>query len=457
MQHVSSIVVRPPAVAGTFYPADMERLGADVAALLAAGVQPQPRLGWPKALIVPHAGYAYSGAIAAAAYSEWRRGFRQIRRVILLGPVHRFAVPGIALAGADVFATPLGQVPVDRAAEAQLADLAWVCQSPRAHAWEHSLEVQLPFLQNVLESFAVVPLAVGDATAEQVAAVIERLWGGPETVIAVSTDLSHFHPQKEAVALDERTAKRILALRPDIHHEEACGATPLNGLILAAQSRDLVIRRVAQGTSADTAGGYQRVVGYGAFALDEAEIAGDAAGRHLLALARAAIGHKLGLAPQPHASRWWLQGLGATFVTLKQQGDLRGCIGTLEARWPLGEDLIANAQHAAFDDPRFLPVEAADLPAIQIEVSVLSAPQELTFSSEEDLLGQLQPEVDGLILERAGQRGTFLPNVWEDLPDKRQFLRHLLGKAGLPGDTSLMQCRLWRYRVAKFAEAEVLS
>lgn len=453
--HTPSIVVRPAAVAGAFYPAEAETLAANVMALLAAGVQPQPRFGWPKALIVPHAGYVYSGGVAAAAYGEWRRGFRQIRRVILVGPVHRVAVRGIALAGADTFETPLGQVPVDRADDARLLDLPWVCQSPQAHAWEHSLEVQLPFMQKVLESFAVVPLAIGDATPQQVAQVLERLWGGPETVIALSTDLSHFHPQAEAESLDDRTARRILALESDIHHEEACGATPLNGLLLAARHRSLTIRRVAQCTSGDTAGDRHRVVGYGAFALEDPEIGSEAAGQHLLALARRAIAHRLGLAAPPQPDAWWLQATGATFVTLKQRGALRGCIGTLEPRWPLGQDLVANAQHAAFDDPRFLPVDAAEWPEIRVEVSVLSESQPMVFASEDQLLAQLRPRVDGVILESRGRRGTFLPQVWEDLPDKRQFLRHLLDKAGLPDTTELTRCRLWRYQVAKFADAEV--
>ncbi len=420
-------------------------------------MQPDPRFGWPKALIVPHAGYVYSGGVAAAAYNEWRRGFRQIRRVILLGPVHRVAVQGIALAGADSFATPLGQVPIDRADEAALLTLPWICQSPEAHAWEHSLEVQLPFLQKVLESFTVVPLAVGNATPQQVAEVLHRLWGGPETVIALSTDLSHFHSQEDAVALDGQTAERILALRHDIQHDEACGATPLNGLLLAAHRHRLAIRRVAQCTSGDTAGDPHRVVGYGAFALEEPAIIGTQPGQRLVALARQTIAHHLGMAPPPHAEDWWLQATGATFVTLKLHGALRGCIGTLEARWPLGQDLMANAQHAAFDDPRFLPVEADEWPAIRVEVSVLSAPQPLVFASEADLLAQLRPRVDGLILECRGRRGTFLPQVWEDLPDKRQFLHHLLDKAGLPEDTELMRCRLLRYQVAKFGEDEVQS
>ena len=452
-----SIVVRPPALAGSLYPAETTELAARIAELLAAGVRAEPRLGWPKALIVPHAGLQYSGSIAAAAFAEWQRGWRHIRRVILVGPAHRSAISGIALPAADAFATPLGQVAVDRSAEAQLADLAFVSQSAKAHAWEHSLEMQLPFLQHLLESFAIVPLAVGDATPQQVAEVLGRLWGGPETVIALSTDLSHFHARAEAIALDDHTAERILALQDDIHAEEACGATALNGLLLAAHSQRLVIRRVAQGTSADAAGDPQAVVGYGAFALDEQDVTGTAPGRHLLALARQAIAHRLGLAQQPHPTRWWLAGVGATFVTLKQHGQVRGCVGTLEPRWPLGEDLLANAVHAAFDDPRFSPVDQTDWPEISVEVQVLSAPEPMTFADEADLLRQLQPHVDGLILECEGRRGAFLPHLWEEWPRKRQFLDHLRKSAGCNGHAPLRTCRIWRCRVAHFAEPETYA
>ena len=445
-------VVRPAAVAGAFYPAEPRQLAAEVAALLAAAAQPQPRLGWPKALVVPHAGYVYSGAVAASAFAEWARGRHLIRRVILLGPAHHVPVQGMALPDVTAFATPLGEVPLDMDALLDLTDLPWVSQSLRAHAWEHALEVQLPFLQTVLDQFTLVPIVVGAASPAQVAEVIERLWGGPETVIALSTDLSHFHPQADAEVIDARTAARILSLHSDIRSSEACGAAPLNGLLLAAQHRALTTRRVAQCTSADTAGEPTRVVGYGAFALEDPDLADDRAGPQLIALARQAIAHRLGLAPQPHPAAWWLQANGATFVTLTCEGALRGCIGTLEARWPLGRDLLANAVHAAFDDPRFAPVAAAQWPDIHVEVSVLSAPQPLQFSDEADLLAQLRPHEDGLILESAGQRGTFLPQVWQELPDKRQFLAHLRAKAGLAPNTPLTRCKLWRYRVAKFTE-----
>ena len=257
---------RPPAVAGTFYPADPRTLAADVDALL-AGAASADGAPVPKALIVPHAGYVYSGPVAASGYARIRAARSRIRRVVLLGPVHRVPVRGLALPGADAFSTPLGTVRVDLAACARLRGLWQVTESPAAHRLEHSLEVHLPFLQRLLDDFTLVPLAVGDATPEEVAEVLDMLWEGDETLIVVSSDLSHYLPYADARAVDAQTAAMIEALASDISHAQACGGTPVNGLTLAAGRRGLAIERVDLRNSGDTAGGRDRVVGYGAFVL----------------------------------------------------------------------------------------------------------------------------------------------------------------------------------------------
>ena len=261
--------VRRPAVAGTFYPADPAALRGAVDRLLAGvaappGPAPDAPVA-PKALIVPHAGYVYSGATAATAYARLARAAAGIRRVVLLGPAHRLPFSGLALPGARQFATPLGTVVVDADAVAIARELPQVVEIPLAHAGEHSLEVQLPFLQRVLPEFTLLPLVVGDATGAMVASVLDALWGGPETLIVVSSDLSHYHAYREACALDEATAARILAFAPDLDHEQACGATPINGLLLAARRRGLRVELIDLRNSGDTAGDRHRVVGYAAF------------------------------------------------------------------------------------------------------------------------------------------------------------------------------------------------
>ncbi|MCX7141031.1 MAG: AmmeMemoRadiSam system protein B [Proteobacteria bacterium] len=450
------VQVRPAAVAGMFYPANARELAWEVDNMLAhsagAGLAP----GFPKALIVPHAGYVYSGNIAAEAYDRLRPARGIVRRVALLGPCHRVVVRGLALPDAAAFATPLGQVPIDRAAIESLAGLSQVVVSSAAHAEEHALEVQLPFLQRVLGEFSLVPLAVGDATPAQVAEVLEILWGGEETLIVISSDLSHYRPYDEACAIDRGTTQAILDFSTAIDHEQACGATPVAGLLLAAKRHQLNVELLDLRNSGDTAGGRGRVVGYASFAFWEgAPDFGEAHGRTLLAIARNSIESALGVAaqqPLPEVS--WLKPSRASFVTLTQGGGLRGCIGSLEAHRPLGEDVSHNARAAAFSDPRFARLAREELPATRIEVSLLSTPKLLAFADHADLIAQLRPGEDGLILECGGARGTFLPQVWESLPDPEQFVAELKRKAGLPPGTSTAKCRIQRYSVLKWKETE---
>lgn len=262
--------VRPAAVAGTFYPAALPALAREVRAYLAAGAaRGHAKAGAPKAIIVPHAGYLYSGPIAGAAFARLAAGRDTIRRVVLFGPTHRVPVRGLALPSARLFATPLGSVTVDRAAADLALTLPQVVLSDAAHALEHSLEVQLPFLQTVLELFDIVPFAVGDATAEEVGQVIELLWGGEETLFVVSSDLSHYHPYADARRIDRATGDAILALSATLDHDAACGATPINGLLLAAGRHGLRPELLDLRNSGDTAGDKSRVVGYAAFAFTE--------------------------------------------------------------------------------------------------------------------------------------------------------------------------------------------
>ena len=259
--------IRPAAVAGMFYPAPSEALQTCVDDLLAvaqsADLAPHPH---PKAVIVPHAGFVYSGPIAARLYARIALHAAQYRRVILLGPAHRVALHGLAVPTCSAFATPLGTVPIDLEARAQACALPQVCVSDPAHAQEHALEVQLPFLQRLLDCFSILPLVVGEARPASVGEVLTALWGGPETLIVVSSDLSHYLPYALARETDTQTAQRILALRTLDNPHSACGASAINGLLHAAREHDLNAELVDLRNSGDTAGDRQRVVGYGAFA-----------------------------------------------------------------------------------------------------------------------------------------------------------------------------------------------
>ena len=258
---------RPAAVAGQFYPGAAAILARDVMQLL--GAAPAAPTRRPKAIIAPHAGYVYSGPIAASVYKLLVALRGTIRRVILLGPTHRVAVNGLALPNCTAFATPLGNVPLDQQAIALIEALPQVVFSDAVHAEEHSLEVQLPFLQAVLGDFSLVPLAVGHVSAAQVAEVLERLWGGDETLIVISSDLSHYLPYEVARQADATSAAHILALEAQLNHQQACGATPVNGLLLAARQHGLQAHPIDLRNSGDTAGDKARVVGYGAFTFTE--------------------------------------------------------------------------------------------------------------------------------------------------------------------------------------------
>ena len=260
--------IRPAAVAGSFYPGDPSALAAEVAAYLAeassaSGARP------PKAIIAPHAGYMYSGAIAGAIHSRLAPLRGIVRRVVLAGPAHRVYVKGAAVPAAHAFASPLGTVPVDLEAVRLLRQLPFVEVSDRAHALEHSLEVHLPFLQSVLGDFQLVPVVVGDATPKEMALLFDTVWGRAETVIVVSSDLSHYHSYEAARGRDRDTARAIVQLDAHLVPEEACGAAPINGLLETARRRNLAAELVELRNSGDTAGGLDRVVGYGAFAFTE--------------------------------------------------------------------------------------------------------------------------------------------------------------------------------------------
>lgn len=259
--------VRLAAVAGSFYPADPVRLEAMVRAYLAAARPSAVGEATPKALIVPHAGYVYSGPIAASAYALLAAAARRIRRVVLLGPSHRVPFHGLAASSATHFETPLGLVPLDGEAIGRALELPQVSVLDAAHAREHSLEVQLPFLQYVLGEFHLVPLAVGEASGEEVAEVLERLWGGAETLIVISSDLSHYHAYDEARRLDGETTRAIESLDGEaLAWESACGRVGVRGLLTLARHLGLQSRTLDVRNSGDTAGPRDSVVGYGAWA-----------------------------------------------------------------------------------------------------------------------------------------------------------------------------------------------
>lgn len=472
----STTTVRPPAVAGAFYPRDADDLDSTVRGLLAAATPAEGPA--PKAIIAPHAGYIYSGAVAAQAYARLAGARDRISRVVLVGPAHRMPFRGIAASGASAFSTPLGEVPLDAEAIPRLMTFNHVVVLNEAHRLEHSLEVHLPFLQRSLGDFRLVPLVVGDATGKQVAEVLEMLWGGPETLIVISSDLSHQLDYDAARASDAAICKAIENCRPDqIDQPQACGRIPIMGLLEVARARAMEVATLDLRNSGDTAGPRDRVVGYGAWIFRETleadentakkadENAQSATGiiaSHGPALLRIAMtsmaygmasGKPLKLDPGLYPSS--LGETVASFVTLHLEGKLRGCIGSPQAIKPLAVDVADNAFGAAFKDPRFKPLTIGELSRIDFDVSVLSPPVPITFASEAELIAGLRPDRDGLIISQGEHRALFLPTVWQGLPDPAVFLAQLKKKAGIEPDQATPGLTAARFTASMMAYSEL--
>ncbi len=259
--------VREPAVAGLFYSANPATLGEEVQRYIAQGTPSQAKS--PKALIAPHAGYRYSGPVAGSAYAQLRDSTAVITRVVILAPAHRIPFGGIAYSTDTLFRTPLGSVPVDSASLREVSTLPQLRELDAAFENEHSIEVQLPFLQKILLDFSIVPLLIGDTDYTAVAEVLEKLWGGPETLIVISSDLSHYLSYRDAQEMDRKTTRAIEQLNPSgVGNHHACGRIPVNGLLLAARQRHLRATTIDVRNSGDTAGSKDRVVGYGAYVFD---------------------------------------------------------------------------------------------------------------------------------------------------------------------------------------------
>ena len=450
----STTRVRPAAVAGMFYPADAEELRREVKDFLAA-VAPAAEPRVPKAVVVPHAGYRYSAPVAAAAYARIAAARGRVRRVVLIGPTHRVAVAGFALSDAETFATPLGCVNVDTAGTARLAKRPDAQVMDLAHAQEHALEVQLPFLMETLGGdVEILPVLAGQVSAEAVAGLLDSEWGGPETLIVVSSDLSHYLAYDDCVTLDAVTQHAIETLAPDrIDRPQACGRLPIAGLLICAKRRGMEVKTLDVRNSGDTAGPRGQVVGYGAWAFyDAPEVppVTKSHGANLLALALDSIRNGLDTGtPLPIDYEHLpveLADIGASFVSLYRHGRLRGCIGSTRATRSLAEDIAANAFAAAFQDPRFEPLAAEEIDGLELSVSVLSPLEPLRFATERELLAQLEIGEDGLVIADRGRRAVFLPQVWGQLPDPTVFLAQLKIKAGLPlAESPTLQA--WRFRV----------
>jgi AmmeMemoRadiSam system protein B/AmmeMemoRadiSam system protein A len=391
-----------------------------------------------RGLVSPHAGYVYSGIVAAAGY---RQIDPSIKTIILLGSSHRVRLSAPSIPGVIAYRTPMGDVPLSKLAST-LRSLPGFKSVPEAHLEEHSLEVQLPFLQAVLKEFEIVPILTGRSDPKTLATTLAP-YVGEDTLVVASSDLSHYYSYETAVTLDRICTSAITGYKfSDMALCEACGKQAVLTLMHIAQIKGWRSVLTDYKNSGDTAGNKNRVVGYASIAfvdgkemtetMKETLSAEDR--ESLLRLARTAI--EAGLlegakVKRPSHVSSVLNELRGCFVTLHKRGQLRGCIGTIEPTCNLLECVEKNAKNAAFGDPRFPSLSADELEKIDIEISVLSVPEALGFDDGEDLKRKLEPNVHGVILSRGMHRSTFLPQVWKQLPEKEEFLEHLCLKGGM--------------------------
>ncbi len=490
--------VRKSVIAGSWYPGSKEELSKMLDGFF--GNTEKEDLGDIKALIAPHAGYIYSGQVAAFSFKQIEG--KDYSKIIILAPTHHHAFNGASVPNYTYYETPLGEVKISPLAKELMKESKLISSIPAAHSKEHSAEIELPFLQKALKNFEIVPIIIGSMSREEMDElsdlIIRHL--DEKTLIVASTDLSHYHPYDDAIAMDTSCVNSIIAL--DIGKAERCemcGYFPVLITMRIAKKLNWSTRLLKYANSGDVTGDRSGVVGYTAIVFHttfrkvdvtdfqsdtlktrglvchQNEVVGsndptdrlikenphnelnEEQKKYLLKLARDTIelyvkeGKKL----EPETNDPELRKNRGVFVTLEKNGQLRGCIGHIQPIQPLYLNVRDNAINAAVHDPRFRPVKIDELAKIDIEVSVLTTPELIKANSPEEYLEKIQPGIDGIIIDYKGSGATYLPQVWEMIPDKGEFLSHLCEKAFLPGDCwKEKEIKIYRYRVVAFKESE---
>lgn len=441
--------VREPVAAGTLYSADAQTLRSNIDEMLALATV---EMGSPKVLIVPHGGYAESGQTAAAGYGLLAAERGKIERVVILAPSHHVAFEGIAVPRNVAFRTPLGDILVDHGVVEDLSTLSNVTLSDRPHQREVTIELQLPFIQRMIGRVQIVPLVVGKIGASALANVLEMMWGGAETLIVLSADLSHDLSHEATMKQDQLTVEEITDLSiENIDASRTCASHALRGLLTLARRRGMTASALATSTTADVDGKIDSVVGFGSFGLWESPLLPldpDTA-LHLLELVESAANTVVlgGLVEGADPERLppQLKKRRAAFVNSFVDGELRGSAGSLEAQATLAGAVVRHAARAVTDE-RLGPITAAERDNLTLGVSVLGPLERIRPTSMAELVALLTPGVDGLLARSGKGRATFLPAVWTSFPDPEQFVSHLFERAHIDADVPLADVVLHRYQ-----------
>ena len=417
--------IRKSICAGSWYPQDKDTLQKTIDNYLKKAQKNNAKV---KALIVPHAGINYSGPVAAQSFKQLDS---DLKKIIILGTSHHYPLKGASLLQVDAYETPLGLIPVDKIEDDMIQAI------PEAHAKEHSIEIELPFLQRVLNNFSIIPIIVGQIDIQKFANFLEK----QDLPIIVSVDLSHFHEYNQAVRLDNQTIQAILNLQTEkITNCEIDSKFAISAIMELAQRKKWQTKLLDYKNSGDISGEKSSVVGYAAIAFYEEEIKKNQdeylaeEKKMILNLAKNAVENfvKFNKTITSSNKSNKLKEKRACFVTLTQNGDLRGCIGTIEPQGPLDQSIIQNAISACSQDPRFSPITPEELPEIEYEVSILTLPQKISFNNNKELFSQIKNK--GVILQKNFYQATYLPQVWEHFSREEDFLSSLCEKAGLGRD-----------------------
>jgi len=453
---------RETAVAGQFYPSSASEIQSMLQKyneILDVYFKTHTKVSQlkPRAIIVPHAGYVYSGFTANIALRLLSHS--DIKNIVVIGPSHRTYLKGTSISMYDSYATPLGSLTIEKDLSQRLKEKFFLSFIAEAHH-EHSTEVQMPIIKNYAPEVSVVELVYGDEKPQNLAKVIEYVLEQPQTAVVISTDLSHYYDINKANKLDAICIDAVLNLEVSTLHQgcEACGKIGVEAMIIASKSKGLHSKLLDYRTSAEASADKSSVVGYMSVAFVESEAKEETEAKVLLELARASIAKAVGV-PYKYNTKItlkenpWLQEKGAAFVTLTTKGEqLRGCIGSLVAHRKLYDDVIENAKNAAIHDPRFVALNEEEFYAINVEVSILTPAMPVEYSSTEDLKAKIKVGIDGVVLKYGKYQATFLPQVWEQLPRFELFFAHLCKKAGM-GEACLSEKPdISLYQVKKYKE-----
>ncbi len=451
---VLSKVVREPVFSGSWYPADKDSLNSAIDGYL-SGISKIDFKGAIRAIIVPHAGYAFSGKIAALSFRQLNNPYST---VFVLGPSHQCPLTGVALLNVTHFATPLGEIAVSKKQAKMLS--GFIKYIPEAHKKEHSIEMEIPFIQKCIPDAEIIPMVVGEVDSGKLKDSISSILDNNDLIV-VSADLSHYHPYDEAVMIDSGSIANILRLDYNgILESEVDASHAVSALLRLAKERGWKPFLVFYANSGDVTGDKSAVVGYSSIVfLDNGEkVLTVEDQKFLLKNSRKAIvSHLKGKDVEvPKNLPLSLAVHKGCFVTLHKNGELRGCIGNIYSDKMLFEAVLDNSINAAFKDPRFPPVSFDELDDIEIEISVLSFPERLKFSSANELMNKLMPFVDGVVLRNGNRSSTFLPQVWEQLSSKEEFLSALCFKGGMHGTCwTSPSTEVYTYQAFVFSESQL--